>query len=188
MSTPGVSTEVVVRLEGPDTVGVSWSSDGTIGDTVEVLAAAIVALEDELRSIERLRRIGDERAAPAPASDPTATRVSGSMSRSSTADAAYYVGDDPDERTRQQQRWLARLEVLDGLLVALDRWSEISETVAQAPDRAAALVQLQNPPWALTAVQANHILDIRLAQLSPRTQATVEEEATQVREWLRRFS
>ena len=66
--------------------------------------------------------------------------------------------------SEQLDRLRARLEVIDGLLIALKRWPEISDVVSECEDRSAARQALGAVPFMLSEVQAEHILDMPLGR------------------------
>lgn len=64
--------------------------------------------------------------------------------------------------TSEQLR--ARLEIVDGLLRALDERVVIDEAVAVSVDRPDALRRLMGPGFGYTEIQAHHILDTTLGR------------------------
>ena len=64
----------------------------------------------------------------------------------------------------QLERLRARLEIIDGLLLALERWPEVSNLVYECEDRSAARQALGEAPFLLSEVQAEHILDMPLGR------------------------
>ena len=60
------------------------------------------------------------------------------------------------------ERVRARLEILEGLIQAIDQWDLLSGLVASAADRHAAVEALRQSPLGMTEVQAHHVLDMRV--------------------------
>lgn len=70
---------------------------------------------------------------------------------------------------------LSRLHIVEGLRIAIDHLDEIIELIRASHDRDAARQGLMNS-FGLTEVQANAILDMRLAQLTGLERNKLEEE------------
>jgi DNA gyrase/topoisomerase IV subunit A len=73
----------------------------------------------------------------------------------------HFVSDEASDG-RGRDAIVARLEIVDGLLWALDNFDAISGVVARADDSAEALRNLTCDPFPLSEVQAHHILDMTL--------------------------
>ena len=93
-------------------------------------------------------------------------------------DEPVRVDNDGDERRAA----LERLHVLEGLLIALERWEELSAVVSQSDDRDAVKARLRQPPYTLSGVQAEHVLDLPLARRTVAARALLEEEVTTLRQ------
>ena len=85
------------------------------------------------------------------------------------------------KRAREQERLAARLHIVDGLLVGLDRIDEINSVVRSSADRTAAVTALAAAPFHLSEVQAQHVLDIRIAQQTAGSRFSLEEERARLR-------
>jgi hypothetical protein len=75
----------------------------------------------------------------------------------------------------------ARLEVLDGLLRAVENWHFVSTLVGTAADRDAGVAALQGSPFFFSKVQANHIVDMRLSQRTALGRLSLAEERDAIR-------
>ncbi|MBV8690737.1 MAG: hypothetical protein JOY57_03695 [Actinobacteria bacterium] len=78
-------------------------------------------------------------------------------------------------------RLTARLHVVDGLLFALDHVDEINSVVRSSADRTAAVTALAAAPFHLSEVQAQHVLDIRIAQQTAGSRFSLEDERARLR-------
>lgn len=90
-----------------------------------------------------------------------------------------YVDHQIEVITRRSQFRLdkARREahILEGLIRALDMIDAIIETIRNSLDRASAKASLLEAPFSFTEVQAERILDMRLAQLTRLSRRDLEE-------------
>ncbi len=97
-----------------------------------------------------------------------------------------YVDHQVEVITRRSQSRLAkarhRAHIVEGLLKALDLIDAIIELIRASADRAEARVGLMVPPFEFSEVQAEHILDMRLARLTQLGRAELDEELAQLRE------
>jgi DNA gyrase subunit A len=87
-------------------------------------------------------------------------------------------------RRRSQHRLdkaLARAHIVEGLIRALDVIDEIIALIRASEDRAAARDGLMAEPFSFTEVQANHILDMRLGQLTRLSRIDLEAELAELR-------
>jgi DNA gyrase subunit A len=75
-----------------------------------------------------------------------------------------------------------RAHIVEGLIKALDLIDTIIATIRASEDRASAIGALQTEPFSFTDVQATHIVDMRLAQLTRLGRANLEEELAKLRE------
>ena len=82
---------------------------------------------------------------------------------------------------RHRSRMTARLEVLDGILRALDNWHFVSSLIGAAADRYAAVAALQGFPFVFSRVQANQIVDMRLIQRTALGRLSLAEERDAIR-------
>jgi DNA gyrase/topoisomerase IV subunit A len=60
----------------------------------------------------------------------------------------------------------SRVEVIDGLLAALERFDEVNRIVRLSRDRFSALMDLQGAPLNLSELQAHAVLDMPVSQQS----------------------
>ena len=79
------------------------------------------------------------------------------------------------------ERVRARLEILEGLIQAIDHWDLLSGLVASAADRHAAVEALRQSPLGMTEVQAHHVLDMRVTSQTIAGHAAIQEEAQALR-------
>jgi len=93
-----------------------------------------------------------------------------------------YVGHQRDVIVRRSKHELASLERsvhrLEGLLVALDHLDEVIDLIRSSPDRDAARTGLMER-FALSEVQAQAILELRLQQLTALEAVALREEHAQ---------
>jgi DNA gyrase/topoisomerase IV subunit A len=75
----------------------------------------------------------------------------------------------------------ARLEVLEGLLAAVQNWHFVSTLIGAAADRSAAIVALQGVPLFLTKTQAQHVLEMKLSQRTALGRLSLAEERDAIR-------
>lgn len=73
-----------------------------------------------------------------------------------------------------------RLHIIEGLLAALDRMSEVDRLVSAAEGRAEARAALA-AGLGLTDVQANHVLDMTVARRTAGARADLVAEAARLR-------
>jgi DNA gyrase/topoisomerase IV subunit A len=88
----------------------------------------------------------------------------------------------PEERNKAQQR----LELLEGIQKALDRWEDVSALVESAADRKDAIKMLGQPPLSFTDHQTYVVVDIPLWQRTQEGRLQLEEELEQLRAEIRR--
>ena len=82
---------------------------------------------------------------------------------------------------RHRTRMTARLEVLNGLLTALENWHFVSSLVGAAADREAAVAALQSGPFLFAKLQATQILDMRASQRTALGRLALAEERDAIR-------
>ena len=78
----------------------------------------------------------------------------------------------------------ARLSLVEGLIRALDSWDEISAAVASAVDRAEAARTLMGERFGFDEVEAQHVLDLRIATRTTSARGELEEERVRLRRQL----
>jgi hypothetical protein len=96
--------------------------------------------------------------------------------RELTAHAAGLL-DAEQVRTRLRDR----LEVVDAVVRALDRWDVVSAVVGASGDRAEAMRRLAGEPFRFTEVQANNVLDLRIGTRLQDNRAELRDELDQLR-------
>lgn len=74
-----------------------------------------------------------------------------------------------------------RLEILDGLLAAIENWHFVSTTVGGAEDRSAAIAALQGTPLLFSKLQAQEVVEMRLSQRSVLGRLSLAEERDAIR-------
>jgi len=91
----------------------------------------------------------------------------------------YYIEHRREVITRRTRHELKlaneRKHIVEGLLIALDHLDEIVKLIRESKDRETARTALINR-FGLSEVQANAILDMRLAQLTGLERAKIEDE------------
>ena len=75
-----------------------------------------------------------------------------------------------------------RAHIVEGLIKALDMIDAIIAAIRASEDRQAAIAALQAEPFVFTDVQATHIVDMRLSQLTRLGRANLEEEVASLRQ------
>jgi len=74
----------------------------------------------------------------------------------------------------------ARLDVVDALVRALDRWDLVSMVVAASADREAAVKRLTGEPFRFSEEQAGHVLDLPVSSRLPDRRAALRDEVDQL--------
>jgi DNA gyrase subunit A len=69
-----------------------------------------------------------------------------------------------------------RLDIIEALLAAVDKWEGISDLIYGAEDRAEARELLQEPPFSFSEVQAEHILDMPAGRRTALGRRQLREE------------
>jgi hypothetical protein len=82
---------------------------------------------------------------------------------------------------RHRTRMTARLEVLDGLLTALENWHFVSSIIGAAADRDGAVAALQGVPFCFTKAQAIQIVDTRISQRTALGRLSLADERDAIR-------
>ncbi len=97
-----------------------------------------------------------------------------------------YVAHQIEVITRRTQYRLDkaknRAHILEGLIRALDMIDAIIALIRGSDDRSDAREGLMTEPFSFSEIQANHILDLRLAQLTRLSRTDLEEELAKLRE------
>jgi DNA gyrase subunit A len=75
-----------------------------------------------------------------------------------------------------------RAHIVEGLIKALDMIDAIIAAIRASDDRGSAIEVLQAEPFSFSEVQAVHIVDMRLSQLTRLGRANLEEELAKLRE------
>ena len=75
-----------------------------------------------------------------------------------------------------------RAHIVEGLIKALDLIDAIIAAIRASDDRQAAIAALQAAPFEFSDVQATHIVDMRLSQLTRLGRANLEEELAELRQ------
>jgi DNA gyrase subunit A len=75
-----------------------------------------------------------------------------------------------------------RAHIVEGLIKALDMIDAIITAIRASDDRQAAIATLQADPFLFSDVQATHIVDMRLSQLTRLGRTNLEEELAALRE------
>jgi hypothetical protein len=84
-------------------------------------------------------------------------------------------------RAAQRTRMTARLEILDGLVAAVENLHLVSTLVGGAADRSAAIAALEGFPLHLTRAQAQYVVDMRLSQRTALARLSLTEERDAIR-------
>lgn len=79
-----------------------------------------------------------------------------------------------------RERLSCRLEVVDALVRALDRWDLVSTVVAASADREAAVKRLTGEPFRFTEDQAGHVLDLPVSSRLPDRRTALRDEVDQL--------
>ena len=90
--------------------------------------------------------------------------------------AATVLETAADRRVLEQ-----RLDILDAIGRAMDRWDLLSALVAASPDRTDAHRRLAGEPFRFTPQQADHVLDLTIARRTRAGREAVREETAAVR-------
>jgi DNA gyrase subunit A len=99
---------------------------------------------------------------------------------------SYYVGHQVEVIRRRSEFRLKkardRAHIVEGLIRALDMIDAIISAIRASEDRQSAIAGLQADPFSFTEVQATHIVDMRLSQLTRLGRANLDEELAKLRE------
>ncbi|MGH3850507.1 MAG: DNA gyrase subunit A, partial [Pseudonocardiaceae bacterium] len=97
-----------------------------------------------------------------------------------------YVGHQIEVIRRRSEYRLRkardRAHIIEGLIRALDLIDQIIAAIRASDDRQSAIAVLQSEPFDFSDVQATHIVDMRLSQLTRLGRATLEEELAGLRQ------
>ena len=102
-------------------------------------------------------------------------RVDRDRSRSDPGRLAMSRKDEDLRRVHE------RLHIAEGVLHGLESWDEVSAAVAEALDRRTATETLQGAPFGFSDVQAEHVVDMRLATRTAAGRQNVVEEIARLR-------
>ena len=69
-----------------------------------------------------------------------------------------------------------RLHIIEGLIAAMERWSEICDVVAASEDQTTARQALCRPPFSFSEAQAQHVLDTPVARRTALGRRQLAEE------------
>jgi DNA gyrase subunit A len=99
---------------------------------------------------------------------------------------SYYI-DHQVEVIRRRSEFLLkkardRAHIVEGLIKALDMIDAIIAAIRASEDRQSAIGALQVEPFVFTDVQATHIVDMRLSQLTRLGRSNLEEELADLRQ------
>lgn len=83
-------------------------------------------------------------------------------------------------RDEARDRLAARKNIVEGLILAVDRLDEINAAVRSAPDRRAAVSLLTRPPFPFGEVQAQHILDMTVSRQTADARIALGQESARV--------
>jgi DNA gyrase/topoisomerase IV subunit A len=86
-----------------------------------------------------------------------------------------------DERELELRKAGDRLEVLDGMLRAIDERVEVDNVIWNASDANEAHLLLTSEPFSFSSTQAFHILDTPLRRRTIADRARLAEEAAELR-------
>jgi DNA gyrase subunit A len=75
----------------------------------------------------------------------------------------------------------ARAHIVEGLIKALDMIDAIIAAIRASADRQSAVATLQAEPFSFSEIQATHIVDMRLSQLTRLGRSNLEEEMAELR-------
>jgi DNA gyrase subunit A len=75
----------------------------------------------------------------------------------------------------------ARAHIVEGLIKALDMIDAIIAAIRASADRQTAVATLQAEPFSFSDIQATHIVDMRLSQLTRLGRSNLEEEMAELR-------
>jgi DNA gyrase subunit A len=96
-----------------------------------------------------------------------------------------YIDHQVDVVTRRTEYLLrkdrARAHIVEGLIKALDMIDAIIAAIRASADRQTAIGTLQAEPFSFSEIQATHIVDMRLSQLTRLGRSNLEEEMAELR-------
>ncbi len=96
----------------------------------------------------------------------------------------YYVAHQVEVIRRRSEFLLKkakdRAHIVEGLIKALDMIDAIIAAIRASDDRQAAVATLQADPFVFSEIQATHIVDMRLSQLTRLARANLEEELAEL--------
>jgi DNA gyrase subunit A len=74
------------------------------------------------------------------------------------------------------------LDIVNGLLVAVERWDEVSSVIYASEDRAEARERLAAPPLGFSPMQAEHVLDMTAGRRTAAGPRALLEERQRLQE------
>jgi DNA gyrase/topoisomerase IV subunit A len=74
-----------------------------------------------------------------------------------------------------------KIEILAGLLVALDNWAEVGRLVTSANDQRQAVERLAQSDLGLTETQAQFVLDLNVARLMRQPREELQDELARLK-------
>jgi DNA gyrase/topoisomerase IV subunit A len=83
---------------------------------------------------------------------------------------------------------LARLHKVEGVLSAVENWTDISDLVSGCEDRESAIHALSAPPFSFSVVQAELVLDTPLVRRTGVGRRQLEEERDRTLSAIGRFT
>ena len=86
---------------------------------------------------------------------------------------AGHAPDDPGDAAERRQ---ARIHVLEGMLLGMDKFAAVIAVVQDCPDRPSALRVLRAAPFGLSEVQASHVLDLSVASVTQENRQRLADE------------
>ena len=80
----------------------------------------------------------------------------------------------------ERSKLRTRLEIVEGLLLALDKIGEVNAVIQEAMTRRDAVIELE-ALMGFTEIQVNHVLDMTLGRQTAESRRVLEEEANEMR-------
>lgn len=114
-------------------------------------------------------------------SDETLAAAAAIVERLTAASDARPIDDEPDQLIASAE---ARVQIVEGVLDAVDHWSEIGELISSSNTIDDARRALTRPPFNYTATVASHVLDTPLRRLSLEARSKLTIELGEIRAFL----
>lgn len=86
-----------------------------------------------------------------------------------------------DEDHSRQEANRIRLSIVEGHLVAFEKWSEFTRLVIESPDRTSLVTALQQAPFGFSETVANYLVDLQLGRATALGRQELEREAAELR-------